>query len=108
MSDSTTLVNEEALSARALTVENRVLLYAGEGAFDETTKASKWRVACVSAPLDPQTGLLPRVGPLSPQERSQWGSSLRFELSDEDFLSLEDFNPEMNCVRQAVNLADTQ
>ena len=100
-------LNNQAMGseAKALTTENRVLLYAGEGAFDEKSKASKWRVACVIAPLDPLTGLLPPLGPLTPEEEAEWGRELRFELEDKDFYPLKSFNPEESCLRSAVNQA---
>ena len=82
---------------------NRVLLYAGEGAFDEKVTASKWRVACVKAQLDVESGKLPDIGQQTPEERAQWGSQLRFNLSDEDFIPLDTFNPEEACVTNAVN-----
>lgn len=84
---------------------NRVLLYAGEGAFDEKVTASKWRVACVEAALDPESGKLPTVAELTPEERAQWGSQLRFELSDENFIPLDTFNPEEACIKSPVNAA---
>lgn len=99
-----------ALAARGedgkpLVTHNQVLLYAGEGAFDEQARASLWRVACVNAPLDPNTGLLPAVGKLTPEERAEWGSELRFELSDEDFVPLKEFNAEQACKRAPINAA---
>ena len=95
--------SEEGLEPQALTTENRVLLYAGEGAFDEKTKASKWRVACVSAPLDPITGRLAERAPITPEEEAEFGSELRFELRDKDFYPLDAFNPDESCQRRAVN-----
>lgn len=101
-----TVTNDDTeQSQRVLTTENRVLLYAGEGAFDEKTKASKWRVACVTALLDSQTGLLPSVAPLTAEETATWGRDLRFVLNDEDFVSLDSFDPVESCKTEAVNAA---
>jgi hypothetical protein len=101
----TDLNDETEQTQRVLTTENRVLLYAGEGAFDEKTKASKWRVACVTALLDSQTGLLPPVAPLTVEETATWGRDLRFVLNDEDFVSLDSFDPVESCKTEAVNAA---
>ena len=84
---------------------NRVLLYAGEGAFDEKVTASKWRIACVEAQLDPESGKLPDVADMPPEELAEWGSQLRFELTDEDFISLDTFDPEESCNKSPVNAA---
>jgi hypothetical protein len=101
-----TVTNDDTeQSQRVLTTENRVLLYAGEGAFDEKTKASKWRVACVTALLNSQTGLLPSVAPLTAEETATWGRDLRFVLNDEDFVSLDSFDPVESCKTEAVNAA---
>lgn len=98
-----TLNQMTAMPPQAMINENRVLLYAGEGAFDEKSKASRWRVACVLAPLDPKSGLLPELKPISAEESAQWGKELRFELSDEDFVSLDRFEGNEQCKRVAVN-----
>ncbi|MAD61817.1 MAG: hypothetical protein CMH49_09965 [Myxococcales bacterium] len=103
-SRSTTMAdNASSDSPQAMINENRILLYAGEGAFDEKSTASKWRVACVLAPLNPQTGLLPEIKKTSAEERAQWGKELRFELSDQDFVSLDRFESNEQCKREAVN-----
>ena len=81
---------------------NRVLIYAGEGAFDEKVTASKWRVACVDAQLSP-SGSLGETRAQTPEERARWGDQLRFELVDTDFVELETFTPDDHCVRAAVN-----
>ena len=81
---------------------NRVLLYAGEGAFDEKVTASKWRVACVEASLNAE-GQLPKVAKMTPEERAEWGSQLRFQLDDEHFVALDAFNPDESCIKRPVN-----
>ena len=90
---------------RATMTENRVLFYAGEGAFDEQSKVTTWRVACVDAPLDQESGLLPKVGKQTPEDDARWGREIRFELNDEDFVPLTRFEPDTACVRVPVNAA---
>ena len=70
--------NDPSNPPQAMVNENRILLYAGEGAFDEKSKASRWRVACVLAPLSTQSGRLPKIKTLSAEESAQWGKELRF------------------------------
>ena len=95
--------NASSNPPQAMVNENRILLYAGEGAFDEKSTASKWRVACVLAPLNPQTGRLPELKKASAEESAQWGKEIRFELSDQDFISLDRFDSNEQCKREAVN-----
>lgn len=100
---SADIYDDESSTRQATVSENRVLLYAGEGAFDEKSKASKWRVACVLAPIDPENGLLPKIQAISAEESAQWGKELRFELNDEDFVPLTQFSADEQCKREAVN-----
>ena len=40
---------------------------------------------------------------ISVEESAKWGKELRFELSDEDFVSLDRFESTEQCKRVAVN-----
>ena len=67
---------------------NRVLLFAGEGAFDEPGAFAGWRVACVEARY------LLAVGSGGDRKTPPSG---RVRLVDEDFVELVDFVPDRDC-----------
>ena len=60
--------------------KNRILFFAGERSFDEPNVFAGWRVACVEGTYDVEGD---RKTPLSG----------RMELTDEDFVSAEEFSP---------------
>ena len=88
--------------------ENRVLLFAGEGAYDETANVSLWRIACVSTPISAQTGRLPEPVALKPGERSSRERGPSFTLTDEDFVLADTFDPEKHCVRAPARASATE
>ena len=60
--------------------KNRILFFAGERSFDEPNVFAGWRIACVEGTYQVEGD---RKTPLSG----------RMELTDEDFVSAEEFSP---------------
>ena len=75
--------------------DNRVLLFAGEGAFDEKSNVSRWRIACVSAPLDVE------LESVNVEESHLRNKGPIFTLQHEDFIAPAQFDPEQHC-RQTI------
>lgn len=65
---------------------NRVLLFVGEGAFDEPDLIAGWRIACVEARYEAE-------GDLKDPPSGQ------FVLTDADFQPAETFDPDVHCAR---------
>ena len=64
---------------------NRVLLFAGEGAFDDPDVIAGWRIACVMARYEAEGDIKdPPSG--------------RFTLTDADFQPAEAFDPDSHCI----------
>jgi hypothetical protein len=64
---------------------NRILIFAGETAFDDPGATAAYRVACVMANYEPDGDYkMPPSG--------------RFEISETDFLEAKDFDPDVNCI----------
>jgi hypothetical protein len=76
----TMLSNEEDKSN---SFENRVLLFAGEGAYDEKKNVSLWKVACINAKFTNQI---------------KQDTRKTMKLVDDDFIRLNDFDPTIHCL----------
>lgn len=66
---------------------NRVLLFAGEVAFDDPDTFARYRVACVEA----------RYTYAGPGDERKDPPSGQMRLDDTDFVDLEDFDPDAHC-----------
>jgi hypothetical protein len=82
--------------------QNRMLLFAGEGAFDEKKNVSQWRMACVSAPTDA------KLNTVSVEESSLRSKGPVFLLKDDDFVSPAVFNPDEHCRQVQKDLLDQE
>ena len=64
---------------------NRILVYAGEVAFDDPSSFASYRVACIMASYNPEGNFKnPPSG--------------RVKLSEDDFVEVRDFDPDKHCI----------
>ena len=65
------------------TAQNRVLLFAGEGAYDEKKNVSVWKMACVDAVW---------------KEKLSIDARMKVDVKPSDFVPLTEFDPDTHCV----------